>query len=402
MSFRVGEDVGGYRFVNVLGGDGSAITYEVENLELKRREHLKLLPGELNSDPDVVERFLREAAIHSKLHHPGIAEFYRGFELNGQMVMTTEAIDGRPLESRLAEGPLALIESIDIAIATLSGLAYAHEYDVIHREVTPQTIYLTSVGGVKLTGFGLARQAADPRLTAPGTMLGSIYYMSPEQVKGLGELDCRSDIYSLGVVLYEMIAGSRPFESRSQFDVIQAHVMKPPPPLEDLREDLPASLCEAVMHSLEKFPDERFESAVEFREALEATRRDVQSAQATPRQLKVRAPMEDLEDAVREKKAEPLVIPSRKANRQAKGKAEEPASASPEAAASPPPQGKKESTAPVSSPVLPAGSPGGGGAAATWDEETEGWKTCDLIVVGALTFIMVIALVMAALVLFDK
>ncbi len=400
MPFRVGEDVGGYRFVNVLGGEGSAITYEVENLELGRREHLKLLPGELNNDPAMVERFLREAAIHSKLDHPGIAEFYRGFELDGQMVMTTEAIPGRPLEQRLAEGPLALIESIDIAIATLNALAYAHVRDVVHREVTPQTIFLTPNGGVKLTGFGLARQAADPRLTAPGTMLGSIYYMSPEQVKGLSELDCRSDIYSLGVVLYEMIAGQRPFESRSQFDVIQAHVMKPPPPLEDLREDLPESLREAVTRSLEKFPDERFTSAAEFREALEGSRRQVQAAQSAPKPLKVRPPMEDLEDVVRMKKATPIVVPSRKAAMKAKAEVDE--LAAPARGAGGVARSAERKTAAV--PPVRGGEGSGSSAAGavTWDEESEGWKTRDLIVVGALTFIMVIALVMAALVLFDK
>lgn len=399
MPFRVGQEIGGYRFINVIGGDGASITYEVENLELGRREHLKLLPGEFNDDPAMVERFLREAGIHSKLEHPGIAEFYRGFELDGQMVMTTEAIPGRPLEQRLAEGPLALIESIDIAIATLSALAYAHVRDVVHREVTPQTIYLTPSGGVKLTGFGLARQAADPRLTAPGTMLGSIYYMSPEQVKGLSELDCRSDVYSLGVVLYEMIAGQRPFESRSQFDVIQAHVMKPPPPLEDLREDLPESLREAVMRSLEKFPDERFSSAAEFREALDSARREVQSAQSAPKQLKVRPPMEDVDDIVRAKKAPPITVPSRRSTERVQG---ERAAGPAGGAETPPPQGVAGHPAARTQQRVGERSMGSTSAATTWDEDGEGWKTRDLIVVGVLTFIMVVALVMAALVLFDK
>jgi len=399
MPFRVGQEIGGYRFINVIGGDGASITYEVENLELGRREHLKLLPGEFNDDPAMVERFLREAGIHSKLEHPGIAEFYRGFELDGQMVMTTEAIPGRPLEQRLAEGPLALIESINIAGATLSALAYAHVRDVIHREVTPQTIYLTPGGGVKLTGFGLARQAADPRLTAPGTMLGSIYYMSPEQVKGLSELDCRSDVYSLGVVLYEMITGQRPFESRSQFDVIQAHVMRPPPPLEDLREDLPESLRLAVMRSLEKFPDERFTSAAEFREALESARREVQAAHSAPKQLKVRPPMEDLEDIVRAKKAPPILAPSRRNAKRVQGEKTE----GPGGGAERPPT-RDVAGHPVARTQQRAGERGSGSTsgAITWDEDGEGWKTRDLIVVGVLTFVMVIALVMAALVLFDK
>ena len=397
MPFRVGQELEGYRFLNVISADGAAMTYEVENLGEGRREQLKLLPGELNNDPGMVERFLREASIHSQLDHPGIADFYRGFELDGQLVMTLEAVRGRALEQRLAEGPLALIESIDIAIATLNALAYAHVRDVVHREVTPQTIFLTPEGGVKLTGFGLARQAADPRLTAPGTMLGSIYYMSPEQVKGLGELDCRSDIYSLGIVLYEMVTGSRPFESRSQFDVIQAHVMKSPPPLEDLREDLPETLRDAVMRSLEKFPDERFSSAAEFREALEVSRREVQTTQAEHKTLKVRPPMEDLEDVARAKEAnQPLAIPSRRAAKSAPASTEsffQPQSVEIAADAIP-----SDQPTPAAAPAVA----GAAGVAMTWDEDAEGWKTRDLIVVGVLTFIMVIALVMAALVLLEQ
>ncbi len=360
MAFRVGQEVGGYRFLGVLQMDGGSMTHAVENLEAGRREHLKLLPGELNNDPSMRERFLREAAIHSKLEHPGIAQLYRGFELDGRLVMTLESIAGRPLEQRLAEGPLALIEAVDIAIATLDALAYAHVRDVVHREVTPRTIYLTPGGGVKLTGFGLARQAADPRLTAPGTMSGSIHYMAPEQAKGRGDLDCRSDIYSLGVVLYEMVGGTRPFESRGQFDIIQAHVMKAPPPLEDLRDELPPSLCAAVMRALEKFPDERFSSAAEFREVLEGVRREALTLEAEPKPLKAHAPVEDLKGSIRnDETALPPLIPSRRAAK-------------------------------------------AGAAEAAWEEESEGWETRDLIVVGALTFIIVVALVLAVLVVLNR
>ena len=388
MAFRVGQEVEGYRFVRVVSADGAAMIYEVENLVAGRREMLKLLPRELNHDPEMVDRFLREASIHSRLDHPGIATFYRGFELDGQYVMTTEAVAGRPLEERLAEGPVELLEAIEIAIATLDALDYAHARGVAHREVTPATIFLTPGGGVKLTGFGLARQAADPRLTAPGTMLGSIYYMSPEQVKGLGEIDGRSDIYSLGVTLYEMIAGARPFESRSQFDIIQAHVMKAPPPLEDLREDLTESLCAAVMKALEKFPDDRFRSAADFRETLKGVRSELRLRDAEPKRLKVRPPMEDLEDAVRgDTQAQPLVIPHHRRAAKAAAAAAPPARPVEKGPAAKPPAAK---------PAAPA--PASGAATATWDADVEGWKTRDLLVVGALTFVMVVAVVLALLV----
>ena len=272
MGFKVGQKVGGYKFLRVLDTSGPTMVYEVENEVARRREILKLLPRGLDDDRKRVDRFLREAKIHSHLSHPNIAEFYSGLQLDGELVMTMEAVEGATLEDRLAEGPVTMIEAVDVARSALEALEYAHDKHVVHRQITPGSLYLLPGGGVKLADFGLAKQEADPQLTQPGTVIGAVHYMSPEQVKGLTEFDGRTDIYALGVVLYEAVTGSRPFDSRSQFDIIQAHVMQPPPPPTDLREDLPPELERVILKALEKFPEERYQSAREFKSALDAIR----------------------------------------------------------------------------------------------------------------------------------
>ena len=202
MSFKVGATVDGYEFLRLLGSSGSAVVFEVLNQDANRREMLKLLPRELLSNDEDVERFARETKVRSQLNHPRIAEFYGTVVLDGQPAMTMEMVDGSSLEEILAEGPITMGEAVDIAIAVLEALEYAHGMEVVHREVSPSNIYISADHGIKLTGFGLAKQYSDPRLTAPGMLIGQVHYLSPEQVKGTTEIDGRSDIYSLAVVLF--------------------------------------------------------------------------------------------------------------------------------------------------------------------------------------------------------
>jgi eukaryotic-like serine/threonine-protein kinase len=269
MAFRVGQTVGGYRFLRILDAAGSAMVYEVENEIAGRREILKLLPSGFEQDRNRVDRFLREAKIHSRLSHPNIAEFYSGIQLDGQLVMTMEALKGVSLKDRIADGSLSIPEAIDIAGQALSALDYAHQKEVVHREITPETIFIGPDGVVKLTGLGLAKQEHDPSLTQIGAVVGAVHYMSPEQVKGQRDIDGRADIYALGIVLYEAATGKKPFDSQSQFDIIQAQVMQAPTPPHEIAEQVSEELSRVILKALEKDRAARYQTADQFRAALD-------------------------------------------------------------------------------------------------------------------------------------
>lgn len=268
MAFRVGQTVGGYRFLRVLDAAGPAMVYEVENEIAGRREVLKLLPSGFEQDRNRVDRFLREAKIHSRLSHPNIAEFYSGIQLDGQLVMTMEALKGSSLKDRIAAGSLTVAEAMDAACQALSALDYAHRQEVVHREITPATIFIGPDGVVKLTGLGLAKQEHDPALTQIGAVVGAVHYMSPEQVKGQRDIDGRSDIYALGAVLYEAVTGRKPFDSQSQFDIIQAQVMQAPKPPHEVSAQVSEGLSQVILKALEKDRGARYQTAGQFREAL--------------------------------------------------------------------------------------------------------------------------------------
>lgn len=268
MAFRVGQTIGGYRFLRVLDAAGPSMVYEVENEVAGRREVLKLLPSGFEQDRNRVDRFLREAKIHSRLSHPNIAEFYSGIQLDGQLVMTMEALKGVSLKQRIADGSLTVAQAIDVACQALSALAYAHQKDVVHREITPETIFIGPDGMVKLTGLGLAKQEHDPALTQIGAVIGAVHYMSPEQVKGQRDIDGRADIYALGTVLYEAVTGRKPFDSPSQFDIIQAQVMQAPEPPHEVSPQVSLGLGQVILKALQKDRGDRYQTAAQFREAL--------------------------------------------------------------------------------------------------------------------------------------
>ncbi len=378
------------------------MVYEVENEVADRREILKLLPRGFEQDRRRVERFLREAKIHSHLSHPHIAEFYSGLQLDGQLVMTMEAVDGISLEQRLAEGPITMLEAVDVARLALDALDYAHQQKVVHREITPGNLLLTPKGGLKIVNFGLAKQSADPALTQPGTVIGSVHYMSPEQVKGVAEIDGRSDVYSMGVVLYEALTGAKPFDSRSQFDIIQAHVMQPPPPPADLRADLPRPLAEAVLKALEKFPEQRYQSAAEFREQLAEVRPLLGDIASRPPALKLRPPMADLEDELDRDSDRPApraevanavrtglaVVHSPSIDPQVSAMAV--ALAEDSARASAPRRNPRPPAAEAKSPQLAAAQ-----------EKGSEWKLRDLVLIGSLTAIMALAAVIGLVVILN-
>jgi serine/threonine protein kinase len=269
MGFEIGQTAGGYEFIDFLGSSKDDVAYKVRNTLSNRLEMLKVLPKKFQDDQERVSRFLREIKVHSRLIHPNIVSFYNATELDGHLVMTTELVEGTTLAERLQLGPLPWREAATFMSQALSALSYTHAHGIVHRDISPANMIVTPDGTVRLTGFNLAKGTIDPHLTQLGAVVGSLHYMSPEQVKGLATLDVRSDIYSVGAVLYQAATGQMPFESKSQFEVMLAHVNNAPKPPNEINPDLPAELSEAILKAMAKDPAQRFQTADEFRAALD-------------------------------------------------------------------------------------------------------------------------------------
>ncbi len=293
MKFEIGQTAGGYEFLAVLDTSESGVTYKVRNVLVKRLEALKVLPKELQKDQKRIDRFLREVNIRARLSHPNIVSFYNAMPLEDQLVMTTELVEGKTVAQLAKLGPFPLNDAADYICQALSALVYAHAHGVVHRDICPSSMIITEKNRLKLSDFGLAKMYADPSLTQTGTLVGSVDYTSPEQVKGITTLDERTDIYSIGVILYELVTGQKPFASKSQFEVMQAHVEKEPPPPGELNPGLSSELNNIILRSLAKAPAERFQSAMKFRTALQdapLTRQDERSSRLRPLIRKSSAP----------------------------------------------------------------------------------------------------------------
>lgn len=266
--FQLGDTVGDYEIVGLLGRGGMGQVYKVRNRILDRVEAMKaLLPGR-EDDPQLGQRFEREVRVQANLHHPNIAALHTALWVEGQLLMIIEFVDGVTLAQKLRDGPLSITEGVNCICRVLDALAYAHGEGVIHRDVKPANIMITAAGAVKLTDFGIAR-GFDETITRSGIAVGSLHYMSPEQIK-TGMVDGRSDIYSVGVTLYESLMGKRPIQGDSEHAIISGHLEQIPVPPADFTPGFPAPLSRIIMKSLAKNPAERFQSAAEFRVALES------------------------------------------------------------------------------------------------------------------------------------
>ncbi len=281
MAFHVGKTIGQYEFIDVLDSSKNGVTYKVRNTLANRFEALKVLAASLQNDQDSVNRFLREMHVHARMIHPNIVTFFSAFPLDGQFVMTTELVEAATLADRLELGRVPLSEALDHVCQILDALSHAHGQGVIHRDITPANILITPAGVVKLAGFALAKSPDDPNLTQAGVVLGSLHYMSPEQVKGIRDVDARSDIYSTGVVLYQVVTGRRPFDFESQFEIMAAHVSQPPVPPMRHNRTISAELDHIILKALAKNPAERFQTAAEFRACLSSVLR-IMHAPKTP------------------------------------------------------------------------------------------------------------------------
>ncbi|MCZ2149357.1 MAG: serine/threonine protein kinase [Bryobacterales bacterium] len=268
MQFPVGRRVGDYEIVEILGAGGMGKVYKVRNVLSDRIEAMKVLLPDLQGDSQLADRFLREIKVQASLTHPNIAGLHTALTFENQLLMVMEFIDGMSIEKMIESGPLPLPQALDYTIQVLQALGYAHSRGVIHRDIKPANMMVTRDGVVKLMDFGIARMRADKRLTQTGHTVGSLFYMSPEQIRGDRELDPRADLYSLGVALYEITTGKRPFEGNSDFSIMAAHLQQNPVPPIQVDPSLPEMLNEIILMSIAKDPAGRFQSADAFRNAL--------------------------------------------------------------------------------------------------------------------------------------
>jgi serine/threonine-protein kinase len=242
--------------------------YKVRHLISHRVEALKVLLADPLAAPEIPDRFLREIRLLASLQHTNIAGLHNAFQYGDQVAMVMEFIEGVSLREKLKLPGITLNEGLDYARQILTALAYAHSHAVVHRDVKPSNVMVQPNGVVRLLDFGLATAACDPELTKAGTVLGSPYYMSPEQAR-CERGDARSDVYSAGAVLYELAAGRPPFHAPGTYAIISAHLHEIPKPPSEWNRNVPPGLSRIVLKALAKNPADRFQTANDFLKALE-------------------------------------------------------------------------------------------------------------------------------------
>jgi eukaryotic-like serine/threonine-protein kinase len=268
MGIEPGQRIGDYEVIKTLGVGGLGAVYEVRHLISQRAEAMKVLLPDKTGTPEMTERFRREIQLLASLNHPNIAALHNAFHFENRLVMIMELVQGETLRDSSMKSAIALPRLLDFASQALSALVYAHHLGIVHRDIKPSNIMITSEKLVKVLDFGIAITDHSPDLTNTGYLLGSLNYMSPEQVMG-GKATAKSDIYSLGVTLYEMVTGQLPITGTTNYEIMTAHLHQVPVPPIDLNPALPISISRAILTALAKEPAARFASAQEFAAALQ-------------------------------------------------------------------------------------------------------------------------------------